>query len=263
MAVEKLALQPYSTGPDTAMIPRSLTPGQPDQLPLCTPATNVPNVVSTHVPPTLLDHDIVMTPRAPGYLPLSTPIVDVSNAVPTSVTPKPSLETRLSSQIFLPGHDHNAMPASVFPQLWLQPGQDGSNTMELGPDSPTPPSCSTSLNFPPIPGRPLQIPESFESVIQRTVMERLTLNSAEFIHATVSGVVDACVPRLVELIDAKITSLVSDRTKGSRTCGGSGNDGWEGDNEDKSLSPKARRKPGPRGHMNYLHVWFIPKPAHQ
>ena len=102
--------------------------------------------------------------------------------------------------------------------------------MDLDLDPPPPPSCSTSLNLHPPTGRPLQIPDSFESIIQHTVMEQLTLNSTELVQAAVSGVVNACIPCLVELIDTKIASFASDR----RHC----------------------------GHMNHLHVWHILKPAH-
>jgi hypothetical protein len=238
MAVGHLALQPCSTGPNTAMTPQTLTPGQLDHLPPCTPITNIPNIVPTSVTSTPLDRDIVMTPQIPmpGHLPLSTPVTNILNAVPISVTPKSSLEP---------------------------PNANKSNTMDFDLDSPTPPSRSTSLNLhPPTSGRPLQIPKSFESVIQRTVMERLTLNSTEFVQATVSGVVDTCIPRLVEFIDAKITSFATDRTKGSHTPSGCRNDGWEGDNEDESPSPKGRKKPGPRGHMSHLHVWRILRSAH-
>ena len=248
MAVENLALQPYSTGPGIATTPPILTPGQLDHS--CTPVTNVPNIVPTSVAPTPLDHHIVMTPKTPmpGHLPSSTP---VPNTVPTSVTSEPSPE---------PPNAPNAMPTSVISKL--RPGQEESNTMDLDLDPPPPPSRLTSSNLHPPTGRPLQIPDSFESVIQRTVMERLTLNSTELVQAAVSGVVDACIPRLVELIDAKIASFASDRIQGSRTPSGCGNDGWEGDNKDESPSPKGRRKPGPRGHMNHLHVWHILKPAH-
>ena len=238
MAVETLALQPYSTGPDTAMTPQTFMPGQLDHLPSCTPVTNVPNIVPTSVAPTPLNHNIVMTPKTPmpGYLPSSTFITNVPNAVPTSVTPKPAPE---------PSNVPNALPTSVIPQL--QPGQGESNTMDLDLDSPPSPSRSTSLNLhPSTSGRPMRIPESFESVIQRTVMERLTLDSTELVQAAVSGVVDACIPCLVELIDAKIASFASDRTKGSRTPSGCGNKGWEGGNEDESPSLKGRKKPGPR-----------------
>ena len=136
--------------------------------------------------------------------------------------------------------------------------------MDLDLDLPPSPSRSTSSNLhPPTSGQPMRIPESFESVIQRTVMERLTLNSTELVQAAVSGVVDACIPRLVELIVAKIASFASDRTQGSRTPLGCGNDGWEDDNEDKSPSPKGRKKPGPHGHRNHLHVWHFLTPGHQ
>ena len=153
-----------------------------------------------------------MTPKTPmpGYLPSSTFITNVPNAVPTSVTPKPAPK---------PSNVPNAMPTSVIPQL--RPSQGESNTMDLDLDSPPSPSCSTSSNlYSPTSGRPMQIPESFESVIQCTVMERLTLDSTELVQAAVSGVVDACIPHLVELIDAKIASFASDRTKGSHTPSG-------------------------------------------
>ena len=123
--------------------------------------------------------------------------------------------------------------------------------MDLDLDLPPSPSRSTSSNLhPPTSGQPMRIPESFESVIQRTVMERLTLNSTELVQAAVSGVVDACIPRLVELIVAKIASFASDRTQGSRTPLGCGNDGWEDDNEDKSPSPKGRKKAGPHSDLH-------------
>ena len=256
MAVENLALQPYSTGPNTVMTPQTFMPGQLDHLPSsCTPVTNIPNIVPTSVAPAPLDHDIVMTPKTPmpGYLPSSTLVTNVSNAVPTSVTPKPAPK---------PPNVPNAMPTSVIPQL--RPGQGESNTMDLDLDLPPSPSCSTSLNLhPATSGQPMRIPESFESVIQHTVMEWLILDSTELVQAAVSGVVDACIPHLVELIGAKIASFASDCTKGSCTPSGCGNDGLEGDNEDKSPSPKDRKKPGPRGHRNHLHVWHILTPGHQ
>ena len=256
MAVENLALQPYSTGPNTAMTPQTFMPGQLDHLPSsCTPVTNVPNIVPTSIAPAPLDHDIVMTPKSPmpGYLPSRTLVTNVPNTVPTSITPKPAPK---------PPNVPNAMPTSVIPQL--RPGQGESNTMDLDLDLPPSPSCSTSSNLhPATSGRPMWIPESFESVIQRTVKEWLILDSTELVQEAVSGVVDACIPRLVELIDAKITSFASDRTKGSCTPSGCGNDGWEGDNEDESPSPKDRKKPGSRGHRNHLHVWHILTPGHQ
>ena len=128
------------------------------------------------------------------------------------------------------------------------------------------PSHPIQLDPTTTPGRPLQVPESLQSVIERAVTEQLSLNSNQIVDSTVRGVLDACIPRLEAFIDAKVTSVGSKRTtKGSRvTRVDSEGDGWEGDDEtvEDQLQnhSKGRKKPGPRGHKNFLHVRHVLKP---
>ena len=172
----------------------------------------------------------------------------------------------------LPSHTpmRNIPPTPIIPQpLYLgseefttTPQPHGANFIPMNPD--------THMDAPT--GQPLCIPTSLESIIQHTVMDWLSLNSIQIVESVVHGVVDACIPRLEELIDVKIASLSSQQTsKGSHPCShiplGSGDDGWEGDaesDEDESLvsSPKGRKKAGPCGHMNHLHIWPLPN-THQ
>lgn len=230
MAVERLAFQPCTETNAPNIVPASVAAAPLDINIVMTPQPHMPghlpSCAPTSVAPMPLDRDTAMTPQTPmpGNLP-RTPVTNVPDVVPTSL---------------------NAIPTPVIPRPPV-----------------THEEFTTSSNIhPPAPSRPLRIPDSFNSIIQRTVMERLTLNSSEFVQATVSGVINGCIPRLEELINAKIASLTSDRIIGSRAAEGSGNDGWEGDNEDESPLPKARKRPGPRGHMNHLHVWRILRPAH-
>ncbi|KAG6372577.1 hypothetical protein JVT61DRAFT_7690 [Boletus reticuloceps] len=163
------------------------------------------------------------------------------------------------------------MPDDPMANFFQQPTHKDSTT--------TPPSGDDSIfmNFdprstsPPIPprlptptsSRPLCIPESLVSVIQCAVMERLALNTSDLVESMVRGVVDACIPHLDELINAKLASLSTQPTpKSSRNAqGSSGGDGWEGDDEmdngqPSASPPKGRKKPEPRGHMNHLHSAF-------
>ena len=115
------------------------------------------------------------------------------------------------------------------------------------------------------PGRPLQVPESLQTVIECAVTEQLSLNSNQIVDLTVHGVLDACIPRLKAFIDAKVTSIGSKHTtKGSRiTRVDSEGDACEGDEtvEDQLQNhSKGRKKPGPCGHKNFLHVCHVLKP---
>lgn len=102
--------------------------------------------------------------------------------------------------------------------------------------------------------RPLPLPEALESIIHHAIIERLDSTTTNFIDSTVRGVVDACIPRLEEFISSKLTSITQHKPKYSED-----REGWEGDDEDEDGALEAsvlsrRKKPGPRGHMNHLHV---------
>ena len=147
---------------------------------------------------------------------------------------------------------------------------DKPRSMEV--DLPARPPSSTQSDIPPLPfhhptqsdppttpRRPLRVPESLRSAIECAITEQLSLNSTQIVESTVRGVLDACIPRLEAFLDAKATSIGSERAaKGSHTQVDSKAGGWEGDDEtDKDQPqnhPKGRKKPGPRGHKNFLHV---------
>ncbi|KAI9457282.1 hypothetical protein HD554DRAFT_2177765 [Boletus coccyginus] len=224
MAVKRLALQLYIKTNAPNIVPASVATAPLNINIVMTPQPHMPGHLPLCAPTSIVlmpvDHDTVMTPQTPMSGNLShTFITNVPNAVPISL---------------------NAIPIPVISQPLVIHEE-----------------FTTSSNIHPLaPGWPLQIPESLDSIIQYTVMELLTLNSSEFVQATVSGVVNGCIPHLKELINTKIASLTSDHTIGSRTAEGSRNNGWEGDNEDELPLPKARKRPGPHSHMNRLHLAY-------
>ncbi|KAG6381508.1 hypothetical protein JVT61DRAFT_92 [Boletus reticuloceps] len=237
---------PFDPGTATSAIPSSSIPqlpfdpiiGQPPHEALSSPPPQPPfdrGTVTFAFPST--PH----SPFDPGT---------VTSAVPPPSTQLP-FDPIIATQTSMPGNLDDPMIHVPF-----QPRRDDPSTVDF--DMRSIPSHSTSNLSTPTPGRPLRIPDPLESIIQRTVTEQLVQSSAVLVESTVRGLVDACIPRLEDLINARITAFVRDHpAKHSRAPnGGSGDNGWEGDDEtDQSPTspPSGRKKPGPRGHMNYLH----------
>ena len=167
----------------------------------------------------------------------------VTHKIPPTIPQRRRDDQPRSMEVDLPAHP----PPSIQPDL-----------------PPLPSHYPTQSDSPTTPRRPLRVPESLRSVIECAITEQLSLNSTQIVESTVRGVLDTCIPRLEAFFDAKVASLGSERgAKGSRTQWHSEADGWEGDDEtDKDQPqnhPKGRKKPGPRGHKNFLHVRLVLK----
>ncbi|KAI9462601.1 hypothetical protein HD554DRAFT_2041178 [Boletus coccyginus] len=96
------------------------------------------------------------------------------------------------------------------------------------PHSPT----TSPLSNPPIPSRPVSlppVPTALADIIGKAVADHLCLGLVEL---TVRGVIEACVPRLAEIME-------------------NGDD-----EEEEAVPPPRRKKPGPRGKTNRLHNAF-------
>ncbi|KAI9455309.1 hypothetical protein HD554DRAFT_2178513 [Boletus coccyginus] len=134
---------------------------------------------------------------------------------------------------------------------------------------------SSSPTSPPVtprparPTRPLVLPRALENIIGQVVSERLDATAASLVEPTVRGIVDACIPRLTDLIDSRLAtqSLTPDQSRHATKCKSRANrqpedsgEGTDGDDEMEGdvflqTSPR-RKKPGPRGKMNRLHLAF-------
>ena len=130
-------------------------------------------------------------------------------------------------------------------------------SLPIGVVTPTPSHLDVSMR----PARPLPLPAAVGTVIDQAITERLEAATACLVQPTVQGIIDACIPRLTELIESHFATLTPAQGSGkaspckettrkahSEPCEGD----YDGDNEISVA--RRRKKPGPRGKMNRLHV---------
>ena len=150
------------------------------------------------------------------------------------------------------------------------PGSTAASVVSENLPAPAPSSFPTSPPVTPRPTRPiwpLVLPRVLEDIMSQVVSEQLDVMAASLVKPTVRGIVDTCIPRLTDLIDSCLAteSLTPSQSRCATTCksraswqpkdSGEGTDGDDEMEEDVFLKTFPRRKkPGPRGKMNHLHV---------
>ncbi|KAI9567123.1 hypothetical protein HD554DRAFT_2270715 [Boletus coccyginus] len=129
--------------------------------------------------------------------------------------------------------------------------------------NPHSPTTSPPSN-PPILSRPVSlppVPTALADIIGKAVADHLCLGLVE---PTVRGVIEACVPRLAEIMESRFATQnplpsteggscpKSKNRSAESDCRGSDGD----DEEEEAVPPPRRKKPGPRGKTNRLHNAF-------
>lgn len=108
----------------------------------------------------------------------------------------------------------------------------------------------------------MPLPVALGAVIDQAITDRLDSATAGLVEPTVRGIVDACLPHLTELIESRFAILATSQCSGrGAPCkerhpeprGYDSDDDGDGDGEYAAV-PQRRKKPGPRGKMNRLHV---------
>ena len=252
---------------DAEMTVLTTVPSQCDDPPSLTPMTNI-HALPTYVVPqphwmTYQFNDLLRTPATNlTPQPLHSPPMSPQYSAPTTTIPPIPIPQPLEQHLMTP-HQFDDLPShtpmrNILPTpVILQPLHLGSEEFTTTPQSHgadfIPMNPDMHMDAPT--SWPLCIPTSLESIIQHTIMDWLSLNSIQIVESMVHGVVDACIPRLEELIDAKIASLSSKQTSKcscppSHIPLGSGDNGLEGDaeldeDEPPVSSPKGRKKAGP------------------
>ncbi|KAI9459519.1 hypothetical protein HD554DRAFT_2041861 [Boletus coccyginus] len=105
------------------------------------------------------------------------------------------------------------------------------------------------------------VPTALADIIGKAVADHLCLGLVE---PTVRGVIEACVPRLAEIMESRFATQnplpsteggscpKSKNRSAESDCRGSDGD----DEEEEAVPPPRRKKPGPRGKTNHLHNAF-------
>lgn len=99
------------------------------------------------------------------------------------------------------------------------------------------------------PTRPLPLPAALGAVLDREIAERLNAATVGLVEPTVRGIVDACIPRLTEFIESQFTTFALKNSAGSHKASQP-----ESDSDEVDQVVRSRKKPGPRGKLNRLHV---------
>ena len=117
------------------------------------------------------------------------------------------------------------------------------------------------LDNPIQPARPLAVPAALGTVIDQVITEHLETATAGLVKPTIRGIIDACIPHLTELMESHFTLLTAQALRKAAPCKEknrkSYSKSYEGDydgNYDEAAVVGRRKKPGPRGKMNCLHV---------
>ena len=137
------------------------------------------------------------------------------------------------------------------------PSMEAGSSLPTGGATPIP----SYLDDPIQSARPLAVPAALGTVIDQVITERLETATAGLVKSTVREIIDTCIPRLTELMESHFVTLTAQASRKAAPCKEknrkSHSESCEGDydgDDDEAAVVGRRKKPGPRGKMNRLHV---------
>ena len=66
--------------------------------------------------------------------------------------------------------------------------------------------------------RPLAVPAALGTVIDQVITERLETATAGLVEPTIQGIIDACIPRLTELMESHFATLTAQALRKAAPC---------------------------------------------